>query len=111
MREQKSKKISNTKKSKKVLRTLKKLKINNKKKYQKNSETVQKSEKNKKVGKYYKKCYFLSFSISGVHDLTRALEFSPFKNPGCYPKRYRRTENGAGKSLCQILDINISQLP
>ena len=54
-----------------------------------------------------KKCYPLSFTILGGHDLTRALQSSPFQNPGGNPER----DGGGGrggqtnqprKSLCLI---------
>ena len=55
-----------------------------------------------------KKCYPLSFPILGGRDLTRALQSSPFQNPGGGPLSVtdggQRTKDEGRKSSCLILD-------
>ena len=49
---------------------------------------VKKSKKSQKFEFFFwpkKKCYPLSFPILGGRDSTRALQSSPFKNPGGVP--------------------------
>ena len=52
-----------------------------------------------------KKCYPLSLPILGGRDSTRALQSSPFQNPGGVVRAWRRTnEQRRRKSSCLILD-------
>ena len=45
------------------------------------------STRRKNAGKKRKKCYPLSFPILGGRNSTRALQSTPFQNPGGYPER------------------------
>ena len=45
-------------------------------------KNLQKNHKSKSLVLSRKRCYPLSFSISGGRNLTRALQSSPFQNPG-----------------------------
>ena len=55
-----------------------------------------------KNSKSQKKCFPLSFTILGRIELTRALQSSPFQNPGGMPWAWRRTDKGT-----EILVSNI----
>ena len=51
-------------------------------------------------------CYPLSLPILGGCDSSRALQSSPFQNPGGSPERYGVQTNERRKSSCLILDTD-----
>ena len=81
-----------------------------KKKKMKKKKFCQKKKKKKKR----KKCYPLSFPILGGRDSTRALQSTPFQNPGGVPWAWhtkdegRRTKDeGRRKSSCLICQYTL----
>ena len=83
----------------------------------KKSENLKKISKNLKKSLFFifflffyfaekkKKCHHLSFPILGRRNSTRALQSSPFQNPGGVPWAWR-TKDEQRKSSCLILDSN-----
>ena len=65
---------------------------------------ISKINNNKKKIFSKKKCYTLSFPILGGRNSTRALQSTPFKNPGGVPWAWRSPKDKGRKSLCLILD-------
>ena len=51
-----------------------------------------------------KKSYTLSFSILGTRDSTRALQYSPFQNPGGVPRSWR-SPNGRTEILVSNIGL------
>ena len=67
------------------------------KKNPKNVKNGQKSEnlkKSQKITFFEKKCYPLSFPILGGRDSTRALQSTPFQNPGAVSRRPNTSAGG-----------------
>ena len=71
--------------------------------HQKNNFFSKKKIEEKKIC-WKKKCYPLSFPILGGRDSTRALQSTPFQNPGGVVRAWRTKKNEERrKSLCLIL--------
>ena len=67
-------------------------------------------KKSWKISFCQKKCYSLSFPLLGGRDLTRALQSTPFQNPGRVPWAWH-TDGGRTderKSSCLILDGEVT---
>ena len=83
-------------------------KFENLKKSQKIPFFNKKNVREKKIAE--KNCYSLSFPVLGGRDSTRALQSSPFQNPGGSPEPDGRTD-GQRKSSCLIKDVNVCRDP